>query len=241
MDYLESFNKRGNEYKYAIDNYIYIIENEFKEINNLINFENEISIVNIAGGVPINLYFPSEIKINYIPLEINEKLSQIYNYQLVKNNNLELSSESIDYVTLITFLHHYTDNERIELYNECKRVLKPGGKLIIADVIKDSKQDRFLNGFVNQYNSSGHNGIFFNQLDIEDLNMFNYSEYRKNTYYWISNNLEELCDFFRNLFGLDLASDSDIINGINNYLDIEKKDDKYYITWEICYLISIKS
>ncbi len=240
MDYLESFNKRGNEYKYAIDNYIYIIENEFKEINNLINFENEITIVNIAGGVPINLYFPSEIKINYIPLEINEKLSQIYNYPLVKNNNLELLSESVGYITLITFLHHYTENERIELYNECKRVLKPGGKLIIADVIKESKQDKFLNEFVNHYNSNGHNGIFFNESDKKDLFMFNYTEFQTKKYYWISNNMNELCDFFKNLFGLDLASNADIINGINNYLDYTIINDKIYIEWELCYLISVK-
>ena len=58
---------------------------------------------------------------------------------------------------------------------ECLRIIKKDGNFIFADVKKDTSVDKFLNQFVNEYNSLGHEGNFFYEDYFE-----NYPNIQKN-------------------------------------------------------------
>ena len=48
-------------------------------------------------------------------------------------------------------------------------MLRPGGRLGIADVQLGSPPDRFLNGFVHEHSRTGHQGVFLDAAFAETL------------------------------------------------------------------------
>ena len=103
-------------------------------------------------------------------------------------------------------------------------------------VLINSKQDKFLNTFVDCYNSSGHKGIFFDESEkyILEESGFRNIKIEIKEYNWYFNNTEEKIDFCKNLFGLDKASDEIILNGCNEILG---KDN---FQWKLIYFVCTK-
>src|SRR5699024_9848877 len=75
----------------------------------------------------------------------------------------ELPSAHFDVIDSLTGVHHET--HRAGLYKEWFRLLKPGGRVLIAYSALGSPVDHFLNGFVDQWNSEGHQGYFLRDED----------------------------------------------------------------------------
>jgi len=78
-----------------------------------------------------------------------------------------LSGHAADVLVSLAGLHHLPD--RAARYLEAKRVLRPGGRIVVADVLKGSSADSFLNGFINEANSMGHHGIFLDEGDVRAM------------------------------------------------------------------------
>ena len=76
-------------------------------------------------------------------------------------SKIELPDRSADLVTCLTGLHHEPDVGGV--LGELVRVLRPGGRLGVADVKLGSPPDRFLNGFVHEHSRTGHRGAFFDE------------------------------------------------------------------------------
>ena len=71
---------------------------------------------------------------------------------------IALPDRSADLVTCLTGLHHEPDV--CGSLAEMVRVLRPGGRLGVADVKLGSPPDRFLNDFVHEHSRTGHRGVF---------------------------------------------------------------------------------
>jgi predicted SAM-dependent methyltransferase len=225
--------KRVLNYKYAMDNYSHFLHNEFNTAAQFLNLKSGDTFVNFAaGGIPMEKYIPSQTI--YLPIEINEHFSRIYNYPLCTYNNLPFEHSSIDKILVLASFHHFTEQERIAFYKESIRILKNNGTLVISDVIKDSLQDKWLNGFVNQYNSLGHSGIFMNEKDIDLMKQsgFNNVIYNEVEYTWDFSNVSEMIDFTKHLFNLDLADDKTILNGIRFYFG-----EGLNFSWKLAYFL----
>lgn len=70
-----------------------------------------------------------------------------------------LDDGSIDYVVSLAGLHHELDLPSV--FREMRRLLKPTGRVVVADVSADTPPAIFLNGFVHANNPLGHEGRFF--------------------------------------------------------------------------------
>jgi len=131
--------------------------------------------------------------------------------------NLPFESGSFDRIVILAVLHHVSVGERAVLYKECMRLLVPGGRLVIADVISDSIQDYWLNMIVNRYNSNGHCGVFFDESDAQLIRSVGFDvECERVSYHWYFRNLVEMEDFIINLFGMDLLGPGENLYDIVN-------------------------
>jgi hypothetical protein len=243
MDYVISFEKRCEKYKYAIEKYPDVLLHEFQTAVNICNLQSSDTILNIpAACIPLEKYFQVQ-PIKYIEYDINPIFSKLMNIHTCTLDKIPLKNNEVDIIISLSGLHHTNIGERENFYKECMRILKDqNSKLIIGDVLKGSKEDIWLNTFVNKYNSSGHNGIFWNESDklLLKKNGFQ-TTIRIEKYPWIFDSENSMVDFCKNLFGLDLATNEIIIEGINSYLQPYKKNNMVYIDWCLIYFISTKN
>lgn len=234
MDYNNTFENRGHKYKYATETYPTVLNSEFQTAVDMCELAPGMILVNIpAACVPLQKYLPSGIE--YIPLESNESFAKLTGVPCSPLDALHLPDNSADVVISLASLHHATDSERHAFYNECWRVLRPGGRLVIGDVMRGSTQDGWLNTFVHLYNSAGHNGQFWSAADAQLLEDCGFKvEIRNARYTWDFKSDADMIDFCKNLFGLDRATDSQIAQGLVQYLGAKDCS----IPWQLMYFIA---
>jgi len=248
MDYNKSFINRAKTYMYAMNTYPDCLQEEFLTALSILDPQANETIINIpAGGVFIEKYINLD-KIKYKSYETNLDFSNLSDISYCEYINIPEQNESIDKIIVLANLHHSNNEERIEIYNEMNRILKKNGKLIIGDVLKNSNQDRWLNIFVNEYNSNGHNGIFWNDPQINDSDKkllekcgFNITSKIVN-YKWTFDSKDIMIDFCKNLFGLDKIKDNnDLYNGLQKFLNpVKIYNDRYEFDWKLIYFIATK-
>lgn len=238
MDYLASFTNRAHSYSNAIELYNNVLDEEIiTAINNLQLKKDDVLLNVFAGGIPIDKYINNELNIKYLAFDMHKDFIAD-SIQKFTFDKIPLESSSVNKIICLATLHHLNIYERNILYNEFYRVLIPGGMLVIADVICNSPQAKWLNEFVDKYNTNGHKGLFFtaNDSKLIETNGFNVDIYIEN-YNWNFEDEKNLLHFSRLLFGLDLCNDDDILlNSIKKYLHyIDGK-----IPWKLIYFNCIK-
>ena len=128
-----------------------------------------------------------------------------------------LPSESVDTVISMAGLHHV--NDRRAVFQEMHRILQPGGTLCVADVDEGATIDGFLNTFVDQYNSIGHDGQFIDTAFRDDLRRTEFAielDERKE-YTWTFEDTDQMVDYCTLMFGLDQATPEEVLEGISAY------------------------
>jgi SAM-dependent methyltransferase len=138
---------------------------------------------------------------------------------------IALPDRSADLITCLTGLHHEPDVGGV--LAEFARVLRPGGRLGIADVKLGSPPDRFLNGFVHEHSRTGHRGAFFDDSLAAALRAAGltgvtlaFAPLR-----WRFPDAASMVDFVRLLFGVDLASEAQIHAAITELLGCDRLPD----------------
>lgn len=76
---------------------------------------------------------------------------------------LPVEDGSIDIITSLANFHHVPD--KLRQFQEFARVLRPGGRLIIGDVADNTSVQRYFDGTVNTFSSTGHRHRFLDQVD----------------------------------------------------------------------------
>jgi SAM-dependent methyltransferase len=239
MDYDTTFTKRGKDYKYAIDTYPNAMDNEFRIAIQMCEIEENDVLLNIPSAcIPIEKYF-DKVPNKYYQFETNNEFAKLVGHPICTWDTIPLKDQTCTKILCLASLHHSTIEERRTIYRECYRVLKSGGKIIIGDVEKNTNQDRWLNIFVNKYNSNGHNGYFWNEDDIAIFKEVGFEvEIKRQSYNWTFYSNNDKLDFCKHLFGLDLANMEIIQNGLDIYLKSSKDD--LNIKWNLIYFIATK-
>lgn len=233
MDYDSVFTERASDYNYITKKYPHVLTNELRTAANMIEAQSNDTVVNIPGGCEdISIYLPTTI--TYKAYETNKIFADLTNTTYTDTFIIPEPDESVDKVISLTSLHHATDEERQQFYKEAYRCLKPNGKMIIGDVLQGSRQDSWLNKFVNLYN--GHCGKFWSINDQELMHGFTVKTELK-TYPWTFTSKEEMIEFVGYLFGVKNASDIEIYNGLNEYLLAGETE----FEWSLLYFIASKS
>lgn len=240
MDYIQKFNIRAKSYIYATTKYDNVLKEENINAIKMINpKENEKILHLCASGVDIKKYI--NIKCELVEAETNKDFAFEGRLNYVDIFNLPYNDNTFDKVFILANLHHSSYNEREKIYKEINRILKPNGCFINGDVLEDSQEDYFLNVFVNKYNPLGHEGLFFSENDIKQLNNNNFeSSYKIINYKWNFENKNILNDFCYNMFYLKNIDKNEIFDKIKYYLDIEENNNFISWSWKLIYFFSYK-
>ena len=134
--------------------------------------------------------------------------------------------------------HHVLD--KTATLSEFARVVRPGGRVVVADVEDGTGTGRFLNEFVDEFNSMGHDGRFLDQqfYDAFDRAGLVLREVRRPDLRWRFSDELEMAAFCRRLFGLDLASDDDVIGGIRTHLGYDHNETGVAMEWQLAYVVA---
>jgi SAM-dependent methyltransferase len=178
-----------------------------------------------AGGGYLAALLPPEV--HYVAVEAARSFfarcpeSDTRRRVLCPLSKIELPDGAADVVASLAGLHHEPDVDAV--FAELVRILRPGGRLGVADVRLGSAPDRFLNGFVHEHSRLGHRGAFFDETLADRLAEAGLREVAlaPAPLRWRLPDDAALVAFVRLLFGVDRASAAEIRGALEEILGTE--------------------
>lgn len=228
-DYRIIFQKRANDYHFAMQHYPEARIHEFKTLISTTNFDTIHEVLDIpSGGGYLEKFIPNHVKVTFTDFSEGFTSDCI---QLVSPEKLPFESATFDVIFSLSGMHHL--NNVPQFVEECLRVLKNEGRFVFADVKKGSAVAIFLNEFVNEYNSLGHTGDFFYEDYFEKYPILQNKiiDYQYTKYPFVFQNQDEMIHFFKLFFGLDKATDAIIYEGVRTILGINTTLNGLEVNW----------
>ena len=129
---------------------------------------------------------------------------------------------------------HHLDDKR-PLFRDLHRVLRPGGRFVLADVHAGSRVARFLDEYVGSHNSTGHEGRYLDERSSGDLQSsgFEVVTTRRVNYCWWFAGRQEMGAFCRLLFDMQGVQDNEVADEIEEYLGLSARDGQLGLNWEL--------
>jgi len=198
-----------------------------------------------SGGGYLRAYLPEGVQC-YLAVETAPDFTG--HFELGENDRivsspltrLDIDDNSVDVCINLAGSHHLED--KTAFFREAARVLKTGGRLVLADVQAGSVTDTFLNQFVHQNNSMGHEGVFLDARTSNDIMScgFDIESDRLVTLPWSFESREDMGVFCKLLFGMDLASAESVVRGVEDILGCIPGPGKVNLAWALRYVAAVK-
>ncbi len=244
LNYMQIFEQRGTSHADAFRLYPRAMVQEVGAVLDLANLQPGDIVLDVpsASGFLLDaLHLPD---IRYIAVDPSAQMYDICKSKVAEAycapmNHLPLPQASIDAIVCLAGLHH--ENNWLGIFQEMKRVLKPFGRLAISEVEVGSPVAHFLNNFVNAHSSTGHAGKFVDDhfVDFLDKAKFDIPINRFVNYHWEFDSADQMSHCFQLMFGIDRASEQEIIQAVEEVLGVDKNaDGKYLVRWSMRHILA---
>lgn len=148
-----------------------------------------------------------------------------------------LAGGAADVVVSLAGLHHHADKGAA--FREMRRIVKPGGVVVVADAEDGTGVARFLNGFVHEHSTMGHEGVFLGPstrgemaeagLTVEGDELVSVP--------WGFEDDVAMGSFCRSLFGVDRATVAEVVRGIEDIVGVGEDPSGVTMAWQLRYLV----
>ena len=142
---------------------------------------------------------------------------------------------SLDAVASLAGVHHVQDKRLI--YRAWWGALRPGGRLVMADVQAETGVARFLNGFVDAHVPGGHEGIFLVPGEVENemqTQGFQAVSGELCKVPWHFPDMQTCAAFCLRLFGLQGIDEAEVGKALAREVGItENADDSVDLHWQL--------
>ncbi|MEN3974546.1 class I SAM-dependent methyltransferase [Emcibacter sp. SYSU 3D8] len=145
---------------------------------------------------------------------------------------------SVDAALSIAGVHHLDD--KLPLFAELARVVKQGGRLVLADVHEASAVSRFLDGWVDRHNSTGHEGNYLGGHTPGELRQAGWDvlSAERVPFHWRFASLADMGEFAHSLFDLRTSSPADTARTIGAELGVDTMADGVGMRWELYMVVA---
>ena len=181
----------------------------------------------LAEHLPASMRYigvdPSDDFIHACPAAIDPIKAQI--------TSVPLADASADYIVSLAALHHEPDLPAV--FGEMRRLLRRGGRAVIADIGEGTRPASFLNGFVDRNNPMGHNGHFLSAAlqAIAEAAGFIVNDDRLMETPWEFHTLEQAGEFCRNLFWLPRLDPRETAEAMDREIGFEFIEGRPRLRW----------
>jgi len=227
-DYRDTFKHRAFSHDEAFALYPRSCEQEVGHLLAMLNLlPGEILLdAPSAGGFLIRYL---TVPVHLIAIDPSPELHELCSSRVAQSHcspmtSLPLNGESIDAIACLAGLHH-EPNPALVL-SEFARVLRPGGRAVIAEVDAGTAVATFLNGYVHQFNSHGHQGDFVDH-NFEQMLVRSGLHVERNeliSYHWPFEDRLALGDCLKKMFGIDQATAKEVALAAERELMIDRLD-----------------
>lgn len=216
LSYSDIFAERGSAYDIAMQRYPRARDAEFEQIVAAAALRPGMRVGDVpAGGGYLARHVPDGVT-----CEGHEPCASFTNHGLRGKEAgrpllpLPWGADELDAMLSLAGVHHLAD--KVPLFAEFARVVKPGGTLVVSDVAEGSPVARFLDGFVGDNNTTGHEGAFLSDRTCAELQAGGWvvDRARVESFAWRFESSGAMVDFTRHLFDIVRAPDEAVLRAI---------------------------
>ncbi len=174
-------------------------------------------------------------------LEEIKKLSKSIEVLRKGAENVNLGGNSIDAIWSFGAMHHCFNKK--EAFQNFKKILKDGGRLILADVFEGSQLAKHFDEKVDKYCITGHNVEFWTESMANEL--CELVNFRKPEIYnldikWKFESERDVGSFLYKIHAMTKTNIDEVLRGAKEILGIKKVEDEYCLNWPMKIIITKK-
>lgn len=240
QDYSTIFAVRAAQYHLAMRTHPHARDGEFGALLEDLPAD-AIDLLDVpSGGGYLDTYLPAGMRLSACDFSVGFAAEGA---DLASPEHLPFADAGFDAVLSLTGLHHVPIQKQDVFLAECRRVLRPGGRVLVGEVLAGSPVDGFLNTFVHQHNSQGHEGVFFDAGFIPRLQAAGFGEVTMHVrhYPWRFESEAAMVFYCRNMFGIDRADDDMLAAGLAEYLAYRiGPQGEVELPWQLAFFQGVK-
>lgn len=240
---------RSKLYKECLEEFPHARDEEINAIKKYLNPKSNETILEVGAGSGLLSEVLSEVLKNGKLIVSDPSAEQLQaiknkpNIQIVNESvdNLSLEDKTIDAVCSLGAMHHCFN--KTKAFQNFARILKPDGRLVIADVFNGSSLAKHFDVQVAKYCITGHEVAFWTDEFAESLCFlagFEKPKISQLNIRWKFSSKEDVGIFLYKIHAMTKTTPAECLRGAEEILGIIKKDNQYYLGWPLKVIITKK-